>query len=180
MTFGDFRRFRAWVLAAAVAIVGAQTLHSLGVVELGKSMYVTATFDWVGNIVGGLLFGFGMVFAGGCASRNLVRAGSGDLRSLVVLVVLGMFAYMAIGGILGPLRAELSRITAIDLAKLGLASGTLGDVFARYLGIARGQGAWIASAAVAGLAAVYCFKDGAFRISPPASASGCARLRDGR
>ena len=50
------------------------------------------------------MFGFGMVFAGGCPSRNLARAGGGDLRSLLTLVVLGLFAYMAIGGIFAPVR----------------------------------------------------------------------------
>ena len=39
---------------------------------------------------------YGMVFAGGCGSRNLVRAGGGDLRALVVIVVIGIFAYMTI------------------------------------------------------------------------------------
>jgi uncharacterized membrane protein YedE/YeeE len=56
-----------------------------------------------------------MVFAGGCPSRNLARAGAGDLRSLITLLVLGLTAYMAIGGLLGPLRARFEAATAIVL-----------------------------------------------------------------
>ncbi|MCB1540737.1 MAG: YeeE/YedE family protein, partial [Rhodoblastus sp.] len=89
LTFGDTRRFRAWIFATAVAIVGAQALAAAGVVDLAKSMYMSATLDWSGALIGGLMFGFGMCFAGGCASRNLVRAGSGDLRSLFVVILMG-------------------------------------------------------------------------------------------
>src|SRR5215467_4673777 len=88
---GDRRRFRAWLLAGAVALVGAQLLAAGGWVDLDKSMYLAATgFNWAGHVFGGLMLGFGMVFAGGCPSRNLARAGGGDLRSLLALIVLGL------------------------------------------------------------------------------------------
>jgi hypothetical protein len=59
--FGDWRRFRAWVLAATVALVGAQLLQAGGVVALDKSMYLAGSgLNWVGHILGGLMFGFGM------------------------------------------------------------------------------------------------------------------------
>src|SRR5262245_51715341 len=70
-TFGDHRRFRAWVLAAATALIGASLLDGVGVVDLGRSMYLAPTFNWVGHVAGGLIFGIGMVLAGGCPSRNL-------------------------------------------------------------------------------------------------------------
>ena len=111
--FGDWRRFRAWLLAGATALVGAQLLQAGGVVALDKSMYLAGpSLNWAGHILGGLMFGFGMVFTGGCPSRNLARAGGGDLRSLLTLVVLGLFAYMAIGGIFGPARAALEQATS--------------------------------------------------------------------
>ena len=85
-------------------------------VALDKSMYLAgAGLNWAGHILGGLMFGFGMVFTGGCPSRNLARAGGGDLRSLLTLVVLGLFAYMAIGGIFAPVRAALEQATSIAL-----------------------------------------------------------------
>ena len=105
--FGDYRRFRAWILAAATALVGATLLETAGVVDLARSMYLAPSFNWVGHIVGGLIFGIGMVLAGGCPSRNLARAGGGDLRALLTLVVLGLVAFMTIAGVLAPARAAL-------------------------------------------------------------------------
>ncbi len=125
--FGDWRRFRAWILAGATALIGAQLLQAAGVVALDKSMYLaSANINWAGHILGGLLFGLGMVFTGGCPSRNLARAGAGDLRSLVTLLVLGLFAYMAIRGIFAPARAALEQATSLT----GLPSQSLGDLLA--------------------------------------------------
>ena len=42
--------------------------------------------------LGGLMFGYGMVLSNGCGSRALVLLGRGNLRSLVVVIVLGIFA----------------------------------------------------------------------------------------
>lgn len=164
MSFGDYRRFRAWILAAATALIGAQALNAAGVVDLSRSMYLSSQLDWFGNIAGGFLFGLGMVFAGGCASRNLVRAGGGDLRSLIVLIVVGLFAYMSIGGLLGPIRADLSERTAIKLS--GIGSTSLGDVLAHLSGLDASSAAWLATAIIASAALIYCFKDGEFRGSP--------------
>ena len=128
--FGDWRRFRAWILAGATALVGAQLLQAGGVVALDKSMYLAAAgLNWAGHILGGLMFGFGMVFTGGCPSRNLARAGGGDLRSLLTLVVLGLFAYMAIGGIFAPLRAALEQATSVAIE-----ARSLGDLVSRAAG----------------------------------------------
>ena len=62
---GNWSRFRAWILAIAVAIILSQILHLNGTVDLNKSIYLTTNFGWAGAIVGGLMFGFGMTFAGG-------------------------------------------------------------------------------------------------------------------
>lgn len=163
MSFGDFRRFRAWILAAATALIGAQALNHAGIIDLSRSMYSSTQLDWFGNIAGGLLFGLGMVFAGGCASRNLVRAGSGDLRSLVVLIVVGLFAYISIGGILGPVRAELAARTAI---KFSSGPTTFPNFLTNLTGLDPNSATWIATSVIAGIALIYCFKDAAFRSSP--------------
>jgi uncharacterized protein len=163
MSFGDYRRFRAWVLAAITALIGAQVLNAAGVVDLSHSMYSSSQLDWFGNIVGGLLFGLGMVFAGGCASRNLVRAGGGDLRSLIVLIVVGIFAYMTIGGLLGPIRADISARTALKLAD---GPTTFGNILAHLSGLGASAATWVATALIAGAGLIYCFKDASFRGSP--------------
>jgi hypothetical protein len=171
MTFGDYRRFRAWLLAAGVAIAGAQALDYTGVVPLAKSMYLAPNVNWLGHILGGLVFGFGMMFAGGCPSRNLTRVGSGDLRALLTLVVLGIFAYMAIGGVLGPSRAWLEQATVLPLAGSDRTQ-SIGDVFAAFTGLPTTTARLaIAMAVVAGIL-VLCFKDMRFRTSPAHILSG--------
>ena len=164
LTFGDRRRFRAWLLAGAVAILGAHLLQYWGVVDLGESMYRGPTFNWLGNIIGGLMFGFGMVLCGGCTSRNLVRVGGGDLRSLVVLFMVGLFAYMTIGGILAPIRDYLQRMTAINLGEG--TSQSVGEVLGMVTGMDAGMLTWLALAVLVLGILIYCFKDESFRTSP--------------
>ena len=164
--FSDYRRFRAWVLAAAVAMIGVWFLQSNEISDVSSSIYLTTNFNIPASIVGGLMFGYGMVFAGGCATKNLVRAGSGDLRSLVNLMVIGIFAFMTIGGILGLVRTGIFGPTVIDLADKGAESQSIGSIVALAAG---GEVATINSIAmiiIAGLALIWCFKDKAFRASP--------------
>jgi uncharacterized membrane protein YedE/YeeE len=169
LNFGDWRRFRAWVLAAATALIGAQLLQAAGAVSLDKSMYMAPALGWVGHIAGGLIFGFGMVFAGGCPSRNLARAGGGDLRALVTLIVLGLFAYMTIGGIVAPGRAAIERTTSVGL---GAPTQGLGDLLASATGLGVSVGNLLITTVLAGLALVYCFGNARFRASPVHILSG--------
>jgi len=169
VNLGDWRRLRAWLLAAATALLGAQVLDAAGVVELSRSMYLAPNVNWAGNILGGLMFGVGMVLAGGCASRNLARVGGGDLRALITLIVLGIFAYAAVGGLFAPARAALEQATAFGLAG---PTQSLGDILAANGLLPRPlSGRLVATTAV--LAAfAFCFKDRDFRSSGPHVAAG--------
>lgn len=160
LNLDDGRRLRAWLLAAAIALLGAQALQWAGAVELTRSMYLSPTLNWAGNLAGGLMFGFGMVFAGGCASRNLARAGGGDLRAVLTLVVLGIFASMAMGGILGPIRAAMEERTSVALAT---ASQSVGDLLGMGLGTEPGHGTLIATLALAAVVLIHCFGNAEFR-----------------
>ncbi len=125
---GDKGRLGAAALAAATAIIGTQLLDAAGVVDLSKSMYLTPRLNWFGAAFGGLLFGAGMVYAGGCPSRGLVRAGGGDMRALVALGTMAIFAFATISGIFASLRAAIDRMTAVDIGQFGLTSQGLGHV----------------------------------------------------
>ena len=170
VSFGDKRRFRAWVLAAATALIGTQMLAQFGVVDLSKSMYLGPTVNWVGNLVGGALFGFGMVFGGGCATRNLARVGGGDLKALVTLVVLGISAYVAMTGLLGPLRAGLEQLTALPLPT-GTNQG-LGSIAAALTKSQPAVATWIVARVLSVALLFYCFGDARFRSSWLHIASG--------
>ncbi len=165
LSFGKYSRFRAWLLAGATAIVGVAVLQSTGVINPMDSIYLTPNFGWLANIVGGLLFGFGMVFSGGCISRNLVRAGGGDLRSVVVLLITGIFGYMTIGGIIGPLRVSLFAPGTADLTAIGLESQGVGEMLMYISGMSVSSANLAVIILVAGAIIVYCFKDAQFRSS---------------
>ena len=107
-----------------------------------------------------------MVFAGGCATKNLVRAGSGDLRSLVNLIVLGLFAFMTIGGILGLVRTGIFGPTVIDLAEKGAEDQSVGSIIALLTGGDAASLNMYAMIIIAAIALFWCFKDKGFRSSP--------------
>src|ERR1700749_3712665 len=92
---GDSRLVRTYALAMGVAIAATQLLAVRQVVDLGKSIYLQPTFSAPLMFVGGVLFGYGMVLSNGCGSRALVLLGRGNLRSLVVVIGLGIGAGVA-------------------------------------------------------------------------------------
>ncbi len=127
-TSGNTGRLGAVALAAATAIIGAQVLDSAGIVDLSKSIYLNSRLNWLGALGGGLLFGFGMVYAGGCPSRALVRSSGGDMRALLVLLVLAIAAFATISGILGTTRVGIDKATALDVQQLGITNQSLTSV----------------------------------------------------
>ncbi|MDH3663327.1 MAG: YeeE/YedE family protein [Alphaproteobacteria bacterium] len=114
------RRLRAWALALAVALIGSQALHHVGVVDLGGSIYLSAPFNGALVPVGGLLFGLGMALVGTCGFGMLIRFGGGDLRALVDMACLGFFAYLTLSGPIAYVRVYAAEAT--DLAASGLAA----------------------------------------------------------
>jgi hypothetical protein len=175
VNMGHWGRARMWLLAVAVAIVGAAALHHLGQVDLAKSIYRrSASLPWLSLLVGGLLFGVGMTLAGGCANKNLVRLGGGSLRSLVVLVFLGISAYMTIKGLFGQWRATLLDPVSIALGGGALKDPTLGQVLAAATGLAAGSAALAAAAVIVIGILVFVFRDKRFRGNALQVASGVA------
>ena len=131
VNMGDWNRMRMWLLAIAVAVAGASALQLSGLVDLSKTIYTSPRFTWLSYIVGGLLFGIGMTLASGCGSRTLIRIGTGNLKSLVVAIVLAITAYMTLKGILG-----VFRVAALDSVGATFASGQdLPSFIARALGL---------------------------------------------
>jgi len=165
LSFGDYRRFRSWLLAAAVAIIGVWIIESAGIADMAYSIYVSPNFQWGGHIIGGLLFGVGMVFGGGCVSKNLARAGGGDLRSLVVLIVIGIAGYMTIGGLFGPARVAITAPLTSDLSALGLESQRADEILAAVTGLGAGAARLLAVIVLAGGILVYAFANKGFRSS---------------
>lgn len=128
---GDSHGLRTWVLAAAVALVLTQFLALAGYVDLSESFYLSPSFGLTGAIVGGVAFGFGMALVGTCGFGALVRAGGGSLRSVVVLLVLGLAALATQRGVIAQARVRVVDDLALDLSFAGDQSlGALASVLA--------------------------------------------------
>lgn len=166
MSFGDYKRARAWLLSVAVAIIGAQAMQFAGLIDLNKSIYLGTNFNWFGSILGGVVFGFGMVLASGCPGRNLARVGGGDIKAFVVLIFVGLFAYMTLRGIFGLLRVEITDATSVDLAALNVPDQGLGSIVASLTGLPQVTAQATMAALVVLAILWFCFKDTAFRSSP--------------
>ena len=114
VNMGDWSRMRMWVLAIGTAMIGFNAMVALGWLDAGKSLYAAPRMIWLSNALGGVLFGFGMVLASGCGSKTLVRIGAGNLKSVVVFVVLGVAAFATLRGITGVLRVATVDRVALD------------------------------------------------------------------
>jgi hypothetical protein len=112
-----------------------------------------------------------MTQTGGCASKTLVRLGAGNLKSLIVMLVLGIFAYMTLRGLLALPRLQIET-TNIDLTTRGLHNQNLGELAGAAIGVAAVPARAVVAAALALLFLVICFKDAAFRRSAPNIAAG--------
>lgn len=108
-------KLRSFGLALAVAITGTQLAAWGGLIDLSQSIYLTTSFSWLLIPLGGIVFGLGMTLSNGCGGRALVLLGQGNLRSLVVLLLLGISAYITLTGLLGPLRQEIATATPVNI-----------------------------------------------------------------
>lgn len=100
-------RVRMWALAIGVAIIGTFSLIGLDALEASETVYLSFQWNPLASILGGLTFGYGMALTGTCGFGCLARLGGGDLRSFVIVLVMGISAYMALSGPLAHLRVGL-------------------------------------------------------------------------
>ena len=165
INMGSRVRFRAWMLSIGIAILGSQAMVQLGWVDLDGTMYRSATFGLASFLIGGLLFGIGMTLGAGCGQRTLVRVGGGNLKSLVVLIVMAITAYTTLRGLLAPVRIDVFGPLAIDLEAQGITNQGIETILAHLIGVSA-QWMTIAVTLVLGIGTVwYAVKDKDFRAS---------------
>ena len=104
INIGDKNRLRAWVLAMATAVLGVGMLEFLELIDLGlitsnetsNPPYRTANFVWLRHLIGGLIFGIGMTLSSGCGNKTLVRIGEGNMKSVLVFIIMAIMASVMI------------------------------------------------------------------------------------
>lgn len=104
---GSDLRMRMWGIAIGIAILGSFGLMSTGLFAPSDSYYLSIRWMPLASILGGLAFGYGMALAGNCGYGAVARLGGGDLRSFVIVLVMGVSTYVVLAGPLAPLRALL-------------------------------------------------------------------------
>lgn len=131
VSYGDWTRMRQWGMAVGVAMIGFSILAYGGWINPAKSIYASTRWLWLSALVGGFLFGLGMVLGSGCGSKTLVRIGSGNLKAFVVFLVMGVAAFATLKGITAVLRVATVERVGIELSQ----GSTLTDWAASALGV---------------------------------------------
>src|SRR5215471_13251625 len=170
---GDWRRMRMWILAMAVAIAGVALLDAARLVDFGKTIYTAPRVTWLSSLVGGFLFGFGMTLASGCGSKTLIRLGAGNLKSLVVLIVLAISAYMTLKGLFAVWRVSALDVVRFDTGAIGAAHSDLASVVVALVGGSASVRTALPLVVAAALV-VFAFSSRDFRASPAMIAGGIA------
>ncbi|MDX2484004.1 MAG: YeeE/YedE family protein [Pseudodonghicola sp.] len=138
---GSDTRMRMWALAIGTAVTGTFALIGAGLLNESESFYLSIRWMPMASIIGGLMFGYGMALAGNCGYGAIARLGGGDLRSFVIVLVMGASTYVVLAGPLAPVRNfffrqvdvtsgpppglahHIARLTGLPLHGIGIAVG---------------------------------------------------------
>lgn len=136
-------RVAIWFIAFTAAVFSVQGAIASGWLDVSESRQLATTGSMSGAIIGGLMFGVGMILARGCASRLLVLSATGNLRAIVTGLVLTLVAQSALRGVLSPLREALASLWLVPggaarsmLNLIGMPSGVAATIAGIALGAA--------------------------------------------
>jgi uncharacterized membrane protein YedE/YeeE len=154
MIFRGPARLASWLLAIGVGALCVQGLVSGGMLDATRTIAWSDRLAWLSCAVGGLLFGYGMILSGGCPQRCLVKAGSGSLKALIVLVLVAIAALMTLRGAFAGLRVDY-----LDAAALPLAGPQdLGGLLSRASGVGAAGLRWTLALLIAAGAFAYAWR----------------------
>ena len=170
VNMGDAGRFRAWILAATVALMGVVILESLGMVNLSSTLppYRGSEFQWGRYIVGGVLFGIGMTLASGCGNKTLIRIGGGNIKSIFVFAVIAVIAYYMVDPFKELPSTWYQSYFAPWLGQASISLATpqdMGSITGHWFGVSAMTMRIVMGAIVAAIALRYVFKSKDFRTS---------------
>ena len=166
VNIGDTGRMRAWVFAIAIGVLGVMALEAAGMVNVTNTFppYRQNQLVWVENLLGGLLFGIGMTLASGCGNKTLVRIGGGNIKSIMVLLIIAVIAYFMINPFPGSDKTLFSLFFYDWIRPLSTTLATNQDLGAILFGadnVANGRA--IMGGIVGALLLIYVFRSNDFR-----------------
>ncbi len=154
----DATRLRQWALAVAVATAGFGLMAWLGWISPLSTIYASSQLAWLSALLGGAMFGIGMVLASGCSSKSLVRLAAGNLKSLVVLLAMAVSALAAIRGL-----TAVWRVHGLDTVTINLPYGPfVGQWISAFLALDLRTGLGISAAMVSLLLLGWVIRDRRF------------------
>ncbi|MBL0419946.1 YeeE/YedE family protein [Ramlibacter sp. AW1] len=147
-------RLLAWLVAIAVGAVCVQLLVATGSLDATRTLAWAPRLPWASYLVGGLLFGYGMILAGGCPQRSLVKAGSGNMKSAVTLIVIAVVVLMTLRGMLANVRVSWLDRWAIELGT----PQDLGSLLSPLLSLSATSTRWLLALLVLGAVGVLAWR----------------------
>jgi uncharacterized membrane protein YedE/YeeE len=137
----DDRRLRMWGLAIGAAIVITHLAITAELIDPAATVYLDRVWNPLATVIGGLVFGYGMALAGNCGYGALARLGGGDLRSFMIVLVMGLSAYVVMSGPLAELRILLFPVESQATTPQGMSQLAAGwDVSYTVTGLIVGGG----------------------------------------
>ena len=111
---GAFNQLWQVAIAGISAIIAILVARQLGLIDIEAARQFNAPLNLAGLFLGTLLFGIGMGLSRGCVSRLIILSGRGNIRALITLVFLSLFAWSAISGVLAVPRITLASLGQIE------------------------------------------------------------------
>lgn len=167
VNMGDTGRLRAWMLAIAVGVLGVTALEAVGLVNVSSTFppYRQTNLVWLENVLGGALFGIGMTLASGCGNKTLVRIGGGNLKSVIVLLVIALIAYFMVNPFPGSDKTLYSTLFYPWTNPAAVALSTNQDLGAMLFADNAATGRKVAGGVIGVLLLAWAFKSADFRSS---------------
>ena len=165
VNMGDTGRMRAWVLAIAVGVLGVAGLEAASLVNVTNTFppYRQNNFVWLENVVGGLLFGIGMVLGSGCGNKTLIRVGGGNIKSIMVLLIIAVISYFMVNPFPGSDKTLYSVLFYPWTSPAAVALTTNQDLGAMLFGDNAATGRMVMGGVIGGLLLIWAFKSADFR-----------------
>jgi len=165
VNMGDTGRMRAWVFAIAVGVLGVAGLEAASLVNVTNTFppYRQNNFVWLENVVGGLLFGIGMVLGSGCGNKTLIRVGGGNIKSIMVLLIIALISYFMVNPFPGSDKTLYSVLFYPWTSPAAVALSTNQDLGAMLFGDNAATGRMVMGGVIGGLMLIWAFKSADFR-----------------